>query len=114
MPAEEVAALLRESEGHPMRLTGTRCSLLPRGMHGRVAGRSCCPAWLGNTCVAALNMTTRCTTHSTSPPRADIALSADVRFYLRRWEGAYSLEWQGGDTAVVRFEREQDLKGACH
>ncbi len=43
---------------------------------------------------------------------ADIALSADVRFYLRRWEGAYSLEWQGGDAAVVRFERDQDLKGA--
>ncbi|PRW45017.1 Glucose-induced degradation 4 [Chlorella sorokiniana] len=63
VPAEEVAALLRESEGHPMRLT-------------------------------------------------DIALSADVRFYLRRWEGTYALEWQGGDAAVVRFEREQDLKDA--
>ena len=25
VPAEEVAALLRESEGHPMRLTGVPC-----------------------------------------------------------------------------------------
>ena len=62
MPAEEVAALLREGEGHPMRLT-------------------------------------------------DIAMSVDIRFYLRQWEGAYQLEWQGGDAVVVRFEREQDLKG---
>ncbi len=44
---------------------------------------------------------------------ADIALSVDLHFYLRQWQGAYSLEWQGGDAAVVRFEREQDLKGGC-
>jgi hypothetical protein len=62
VPAEEVAALLREGEGHPMRLT-------------------------------------------------DIAMSVDIRFYLRQWEGAYQLEWQGGDAVVIRFEREQDLKG---
>jgi hypothetical protein len=41
----------------------------------------------------------------------DIAMSVDIRFYLRQWEGAYQLEWQGGDAVVVRFEREQDLKG---
>ena len=38
-------------------------------------------------------------------------MSVDLRFYLRQWEGAYRLEWQGGDAAIVRFEREQDLKG---
>lgn len=45
-------------------------------------------------------------------PGADIAMSADVRFYLRRWEGAYAMEWEkGGDAAVVRFERQEDLQG---
>lgn len=60
---EEVAALLREDEGHPMRIT-------------------------------------------------DMALSVDIRFYLRQWEGGYTLEWQGGDAAIVRFEKEADLKEA--
>jgi hypothetical protein len=36
----------------------------------------------------------------------------DLRFYLRQWEGAYRLDWQGGDAAVVRFERAQDLQEA--
>lgn len=40
-----------------------------------------------------------------------MALSVDIRFYLRQWEGSYTLEWQGGDAAVVRFEKEADLKG---
>lgn len=44
-------------------------------------------------------------------PPADMALSVDIRFYLRQWEGSYTLEWQGGDAAVVRFEKEGDLKG---
>ncbi len=63
MPAEEVAVLLREGSGHPMRLT-------------------------------------------------DVALSVDVHYYLRRWEGGYKLEWEGGDAVVVRFERKEDLEGA--
>ena len=41
----------------------------------------------------------------------DMALSLDLRYYLRQWEGAFTVEWQGGDAAVVRFQREQDLKG---
>ena len=40
-----------------------------------------------------------------------MALSLDIRFYLRQWEGGYSLEWQGGEAAIVRFLRESDLKG---
>jgi hypothetical protein len=63
VPAEEVAVLLREGSGHPMRLT-------------------------------------------------DVALSVDVHYYLRRWEGGYKLEWEGGDAVVVRFERKEDLEGA--
>ena len=35
----------------------------------------------------------------------------DVHYYLRRWEGAYKLEWEGGDAVVVRFERQADLDG---
>ncbi|KAI3426465.1 hypothetical protein D9Q98_008832 [Chlorella vulgaris] len=42
----------------------------------------------------------------------DVAMSVDLSFYLRQWDGQYAVEWQGGDAAVVRFEREQDLKAA--
>ena len=57
----EVAALLREAEGHPVRVDS-------------------------------------------------IALSCDLGYYLRRWEGGYRLEWEGGEAAVVRFERPEDRR----
>eukprot|EP00887_Chlorella_sp_A99_P007429 scaffold2.g7429.t1 len=61
VPAEEVAALLREAAGHPMRLDS-------------------------------------------------VAPSVDLRYYLRRWEGGYALEWESSEAAVVRFARAEDLK----
>ena len=60
--AEQVAALLREAEGHPLR------------------------------CV-------------------DIAMSCDLHYYLRQWDGGFALEWESGEVAVARFRRAEDLAG---
>ena len=41
----------------------------------------------------------------------DVALTADVRYYLRRWDGGYTMEWEPSGTAVViQFEQEEDKK----
>ena len=42
----------------------------------------------------------------------EIAPTADLRYYLRRWESRYQIEWQGGTQATVTFEREDDQKEA--
>ena len=38
----------------------------------------------------------------------NVAPTADLHYYLRRWEGAYTTEWKGGAEATVRFAREAD------
>lgn len=39
-----------------------------------------------------------------------ITPTLDIHYYLRRWEGQYEVEWKGGSTVIVRFERESDRK----
>lgn len=41
----------------------------------------------------------------------DVAMSVDLHYYLRRWEGAYKLSWESADTAAVRFTNPQDQQG---
>ncbi|KAK2077112.1 hypothetical protein QBZ16_004746 [Prototheca wickerhamii] len=42
----------------------------------------------------------------------DVAMSVDLHYYLRRWEGAYKLSWESADTAAVRFSNPQDQQAA--
>lgn len=42
----------------------------------------------------------------------EIAPTANLGYYLRRWEGRYEIEWQGGSQAIATFEREEDQKEA--
>ena len=38
----------------------------------------------------------------------DIVPACDITYYLRSWEGRYSVEWEGNSAAIVRFERKED------
>ncbi|KAL6777341.1 hypothetical protein ACKKBF_B21135 [Auxenochlorella protothecoides x Auxenochlorella symbiontica] len=40
----------------------------------------------------------------------EVALSADLHYYLRRWEGAYRLDWEGADVAIAQFPAAADQK----
>jgi hypothetical protein len=42
----------------------------------------------------------------------EIAPTTDLKYYLRRWEPKFRVEWQGGSQATVTFEQEEDMKEA--
>jgi hypothetical protein len=45
----------------------------------------------------------------------DIAPTADIKYFLRRWDGGFRCEWEaGGDGVVVRFDREADRDEALN
>jgi E3 ubiquitin-protein ligase ZNF598 len=44
----------------------------------------------------------------------EVAPTCDLRNFLGRWEGRFSMEWEGGSVAMVKFEREEDRNEAIN